>query len=505
MPQNDSEATLLVQYTESSATYSYAQLSLINNLTDQSQIEVRWDVDTVYSLADNQGVAFSVEDLSDNAQATIKTLVPDVQYTIDAEAKTITLNTGAIANAEVTVESGATYFYPNTVTISGSQNLQIRRATDITSQLVVFQPGSRLTAENLNLSSAQIFNALQELTAFGISAGGVVSGIDLTNSSITDLSDVNLTTNGLLSWNGTAVLSGADAGGLVPSTAGFSSLDNGKAVLYVNPNAGNDTAWQFVTYDDVRDGKTGTNKLSTKLSALDSSISALQNKTQNITQPTSPGPTVLANGATITAGGIGITSGNLTVSSGDVTVSSGDVTVSSGNLTVSSGDLTVNGQVRYEKFWLANNPTFSMNTTMITGTGTRSLFRSADMAAGSVSYIGSAEATSSLLTAEASSEACGFTAPRAMTIRVFLSGAEELQTAVPGGVVVHPFIDNVLAGNTLYMYRQHSFVGQRAITWVVTLAENEVFNLLVTRNTDSGWDAASFTHGSLYIEEIGGI
>jgi len=341
MPQNDSEATLLVQYTESSATYSYAQLSLINNLTDQSQIEVRWDVDTVYSLADNQGVAFSVEDLSDNAQATIKTLVPDVQYTIDAEAKTITLNTGSIANAEVTVESGTTYFYPNTVTISGSQNLQIRRATDITSQLVVFQPGSRLTAENLNLSSAQLFNALQELTAFGVSAGGIVSGVDLTNSSITDLSDVTLNTNGILSWNGSVVTAGADAGSLVPSTAGFSPTDDGKAVLYVNPNTGNDTAWEFVTYDDVRDGKAGTNKLSTKLSTLDSSISTLQNKTQNITQPTNPGPTVLANGATITAGGIGITSGDLTVSSGDVTVSSGGLEVTTGDIDILSGELNI--------------------------------------------------------------------------------------------------------------------------------------------------------------------
>ena len=330
MPQNDSEATLLVQYTESSATYSYAQLSLISALPDQSQIEVRWDVDIVYEAAGNSGVAYTVENLSESAQATIKTLVAGTQYTINTENNTITLEIAEIADQPVTTESGVTYYYPSTVTISGSQNLQIRRATDITTQLVTFQPGSRLTAENLNLSSAQLFNALQELTVFGISEGGIVTGLDLGNSSITELSDVNLATTGLLQWNGNMVLAGGDAGNLVPSTAALDNIppnfaDVGKAVLFGTPTEGTDIHWEFITYDDVRDNKTGTNKLSTRLNSMTTDITNLQNKTGNITEPIIGGPSVLAQGATITDGGLTVTSGDVALTSGDVVIQSASV------------------------------------------------------------------------------------------------------------------------------------------------------------------------------------
>lgn len=321
MPQNETEATLLVQYNDVASTYSYAQLSLLSVLPDASQVEVRWDVDTVEN---NAGAVFDVESLSANVQATIKTLVLDTHYTIDVDTKEITLLPANITGGTVTVEGGVEYIYP-TFALSPSQNLQIRRATDITDQVVTFQPGSRLTSDNLNLANGQLFNALQELTVFGISSGGVVSSIDLTNSEINDLGNVNLGANGLLSWDGANVTSGGDAGNLLPSTSGLDNAfptfaDVGKVPMYGQVASGDDVFWEFVTFDDVRDGKTGTNTLTSRLTSIENRIGVVEGDTQDLSAPSTGNSTF---------------SGNLTVTS-DL-----DVT---GALEV-TGDLTVTGDI----------------------------------------------------------------------------------------------------------------------------------------------------------------
>ena len=201
MPQFDSDPVLEVQYNSATTgqEYDYSGLSLIDGLPDSAQIDVRWSVTYVYTASNNGGTQIPVVELTDSAQQSIYSLDPETQFSFDAESKTVTIDTAQVINQPV-VADAVTYYYPNAFAVTPAQNIALRRSTDITSQAVEFQPGSRLTAELLNTSTTQLFNAIQEITQFGTNSVAV-GATDLSSSSINDLGDVNLSLTGLAYWD----------------------------------------------------------------------------------------------------------------------------------------------------------------------------------------------------------------------------------------------------------------------------------------------------------------
>ena len=344
MPQN-SAPNLSIDFTAPNALhkYDYSQLSLLSALPDSSQLEVIWDVDYVYSGAGQTGTEFFVEDLPVAIQTALKTLVLGTHYTITAESNYITIHPAAIQDQSVDTLNG-TFYYPSTFTINGSQSLSIRRSTDITTPVVEFQPGSRLTAENLNLSSGQLFNALQEVLAFGTgNISGTISNLDLSQNNINDLGNVNLGAEAIAYWNGSSLVSGSDVGLLVPDNT--TATTDGKVLMssYVEgapvpdppvPSIG----WENITYAEVFSTKVGGSTLQTKLGNIDGSITTLNNKTTDLSYAASV--TTIAN--------------DLSVPSGDVTIQGASVydyishepyfwQLANG---VSSSQITENGGIR---------------------------------------------------------------------------------------------------------------------------------------------------------------
>lgn len=492
MPQFDSEPTLTIRYTSSSGTneYSFDGLTLISALTDASQVEVRWDVDVVYSGPSETGTSFGVDTLSSTIAEKIKTLVLDTHYTVNAETNEITLIPGAIADQPIVTASG-TFYYPSSVTISSSQYLELRRSTDVTSKVVTFQPGSRLTAENLNLSTSQLFNAIQELTAFGVGSAGTVTDVDLSNNSINDLGDVTIDTGftGLLQWNHLTqqVESGASVGGLVPAE-GNSSTDGMALVssfIFGGINSSPSYDWEWLTFDEVKSDKAGTSSLTDELNSITNSITPIATRTSGLSRPASPGPTTVNDG-------IIVPSGNIVATAGDVVATAGDVVIQ---------NESVYDSLTRQKTWLASDPSWGMLTTEITGTGYRSLFYSSDFNAGSISYIGSL--ASSIEEVGGNS---GLVVPRAMTVKIQLSGAQYSANSTtdppPLGVYVTPHVNGSAYGTSLYCYRGDSNnIKQSSTTWVISLSANDKLDLRVFKNP-SFTSASAFTYGSLFIEEL---
>jgi hypothetical protein len=450
MPQNETEATLLVQYDNTaSEPYSYSQLSLLSVLPDASQIEVRWDVDTVYNQSGS--VAYSVEDLSDDAQATIKTLIQGTHYTIFPDSDTIEIDEAAIEGSSVTVDSGQTYYYPSTFTLSTSQNLQIRRATDITNQVVTFQPGSRLTSNNLNLANGQLFNALQELTVFGISSGGIVSGIDLSNSEIQELSNVNLpaTPTGILSWDGSTVEVGTATGDFLPElpTSNFPTDFTGQ-VATISWNASSyDTDWNWLTFEDVKEDSTGATSLQSSLNGLSTRIGDVEGDTQDLSAPST---------------------GNSSFS---------------GNLTV-SGDLTVTGDIiRSAPYFIQMN--LADTTSDITGGGTRDAGNVNDFPSQSINGTGVADLDTSTGI---------WTAPRDMTIEATFAGHITTDDPSPADGEVDLLVRGLITinkngasqGTQALLYRRIGFDFPQPVVYgrqstIFTVSANDVVTLEFSR------------------------
>ena len=318
MPQN-SAPNLSIDFTAPNALhkYDYSQLSLLSALPDSSQLEVIWDVDYVYSGAGQTGTEFFVEDLPIAIQTALKTFVLGTHYTITAESNYITIDPAAIQNQSVDTING-TFYYPSTFTINGSQSLSIRRSTDITTPVVEFQPGSRLTAENLNLSSGQLFNALQEVLAFGTGTiSGTISNLDLSQNNINDLGNVNLGAEAIAYWNGSSLVSGSDVGLLVPDNT--TETTNNKVLMSsyveggINPSTSID--WENITYAEVFSAKVGGTTLQTKLGTIDGSITTLNNKTTDLSYAASV--TTITNDLTV--------NNNVSVTSGDVTIQGASV------------------------------------------------------------------------------------------------------------------------------------------------------------------------------------
>lgn len=244
MPQFTSTPTLEVFYSDDvqgTYTYSYNSLPMLSALTDESQLQIIWRCAVVI---DSNLNTISVASFSDAEQEILQTLSPSM-YTINATNKTVTLIPGNIQGSNV-VLNGAVYTY-SSFSVTSATPLFIRRSTDVTGRAITFQPGSRLTSGILNAANSQVFNAIQELAAFGAGGGGgAVGNVDLSSNTINELSDVDLTSNGVLSWDGSEVTSGS-SGSLVPpdSTAQVGM------VLVKETGIIGDIGWGFIQWPNV--------------------------------------------------------------------------------------------------------------------------------------------------------------------------------------------------------------------------------------------------------------
>ena len=292
MPQFTSTPMLEVFYSDSAQgtyTYSYNSLPMLSVLTDESQLQIIWRCSVVI---DSNLNTISVASFSEAEQELIQTLSPSM-YTVNATDKTVALIPGNIQGGDVVV-NGAVYTYSD-FDISSATPLFVRRSTDITSRAVNFQPGSRLTSEILNTANSQVFNSLQELAAFGSGGGGgAVGEVDISSNSINQLSNVDLTSNGVLSWDGFEVTSGSAAGSLVPPD---STAQTGM-VLVKESAINGDIGWRFVQWPNVYNVPSGQpNRIS-----LAQQISNMSSDIQSNTSRSQDNKTDIAYSAYVTIG-----------------------------------------------------------------------------------------------------------------------------------------------------------------------------------------------------------
>ena len=260
------------------AAIDYSSMPINPALPDASQLQVRWNVTTVYQGARQgdvpPGTAVTVSTLSQTLQDEIQTLL-STMYTVDAVAKTVTVNAASTIEDQITFGN---YYFPSAFNVGSSQPIVIRRDTNVTNASVVFSPGSRLTSELLNTSDAQMLNAIQEIVAFGdgnSSGGGSGGTIDLDTYSIFDLGDVSASSgSGLLSYDtGTGLVTTGGAGSLVPAGGGTHEY------LRKSSNIDGVVEWYDLSVD--------INGINTDIASNSSAITTLQDKTQNQTATTS--------------------------------------------------------------------------------------------------------------------------------------------------------------------------------------------------------------------------
>ena len=254
------------------AAIDYSSMPLNPALPDASQLQVRWNVTTVYqgNSQSSGGTPVTVSTLSQTLQDEIQTLLITM-YTVDAGAKTVTINAASTIEDQITFGN---YYFPSAFNVGSSQPIVIRRDTNVTNANVVFSPGSRLTSELLNTSDAQMLNAIQEIVAFGDgnSSGGSEGTIDLGTYSIFDLGDVSPASGtGLLSYDtGTGLVTTGGAGSLVPAGG-----PEGREYLRKAGSGDGDVEWYDLTLD--------INAINTDIASNALNITTLQDKTQHQT------------------------------------------------------------------------------------------------------------------------------------------------------------------------------------------------------------------------------
>jgi len=203
--------TLEVVYTSVSASYSYATLTLSDNLPDASQLQVHLDVQTV--IRDSDGAELSVaSNFSAEAQRLIRVL-PEDSYTVDSTGQqidSVTIPTGAATPV-------AGYTYTADLTVDATTPLAVQRSTDVTTAIVEFQPGSRLTSTQLEAQKEQEINALQELTEALVTLDAGTAGPEGPQGDAATL-DVGTTTTGAPGTDAAVVNSGTTAAAIFDIT-----------------------------------------------------------------------------------------------------------------------------------------------------------------------------------------------------------------------------------------------------------------------------------------------
>ena len=284
MPGKLNLPTLEQVYTtrDQADTYSYTQIDLIDSLPHANQIQVRWLISTV----DLNGQPVVVSTLSPSEQEQIYVIGSEF-LTFNVQSKSVTVDP-AVSEGNVTVitdeGTSVSYTRPSIDAINAAQPLSIRRAMDISEAVIDFQPGSRLTSDQLNESVSQLLFSAQELTKFGAVA---TSGeVDLSSKSINELgdTDINLTNLG-------ALLVVSPTGKISDSTSAGTN-----EVLSVNGQTG----VVVVDTDDVAEPPGATNKWFTdaRVSTALNSIGASALQDVDVTGITE-GQTVVHDGSNL--------------------------------------------------------------------------------------------------------------------------------------------------------------------------------------------------------------
>ena len=438
--------------------FIYSAIPLLDSIDDASQLEIYWNVKYVKRVDDS--VKIDVDTLAADVRAQLR-LLDGSLWQVDNDTKELFI-TSDLVNREVTA-GGVAYMYGpdaglgiDAPAVADNQYIEIRRATSLDNRLVTFQPGTRLTSANLNISNEQMFNALQEITKYGIFAigGSETAGKpDISENSITELRDVaTFTSAGFLQWNGTEVISlPLSTGNFVPVTN--TGAAEGEALVVTNTSSLGGYSWERLIAADI-------NRRSGNSENLDSYLSTQSGLVQGIDSRTG-------------------------------TLESNIVTLEAEIDTIETREQT----------WLASPPLTSIETTAISGAGYRSLFDPTDLT-NTITYSGT---LASIIDTTAND--AGLVADRDLTLRVTLSGAANppANTSSSTGVYVWPHIDGTQAGNALYSYRDSpDQLSQSHMTWVLTLLAGEKLDLRVFKNQDST-DNSFLTYASLFIEELNSV
>lgn len=196
-------------------TFSYATIATSDDYPIINQIIVRWELQTVSTPG---GDPVQTTELTASVREQIFRLDPSY-LTFSEGASTVTVDGAAVSGATVTVnnEAGGTddYVYPAFTLINTLSPVKVRRDTDVTTPIIDFQPGSRLSSGQLNASTQQLLFAAQEQSIFGTSAK--TSSVDLGSESINNLGDVNINsgnTGALLVVGPDGVITDSTTGGV---------------------------------------------------------------------------------------------------------------------------------------------------------------------------------------------------------------------------------------------------------------------------------------------------
>lgn len=213
---------------DESDTYSYSTLTLSDDLSDSSQLTLRWEVAQVELPDQIQETFIQVSDLSATVREQLWVVDPQY-YTVNDGANTITILPALDELRITTTDADGTvqdYVLPELSFVSAASPIKIRRSIDITSAVVDFQAGGRLTSEQLNAAVQQLLYATQELLSFG--PGPASDTPDLSTLSINQLGDV------AINFENDGALLIIEPDGVIRETT---SVDFG-AVLSVNGNTG---------------------------------------------------------------------------------------------------------------------------------------------------------------------------------------------------------------------------------------------------------------------------
>ncbi len=236
--------SLEVVYTSPPAgnTFSYATVETSDAFPEESQMIVRWEVVTVETPA---GDPIQTGDLTASIREQIYQIDP-AYLTFVPAASSVTVDGVALSGATVTVNNGdgstTDYVYPDFTLINTVNPVKVRRSVNVSSPIVDFQQGSRLTSGQLNAGIQQLLFASQEQSVFGTSSD--LSSVDLGSESINNLGDVNINLT-----NGGALLTIGQDGVITDSTTGGVN-----EVLSVNGDTGN----VVLNYADVGADPAGT-------------------------------------------------------------------------------------------------------------------------------------------------------------------------------------------------------------------------------------------------------
>ena len=208
-------------------SYSYATITLAQTLADVAQLQVRWELATV---TDSLGNPVNTGDLAASERAQIY-ILDESYYTVHTGALAVTVDAALLSQSDVTVTDSqgqvAVYTRPDFTVINATNPFKLRRSIDVSSAVVDFQAGGRLTAGQLNAAVEQLLYSTQELSEYG-TEGSAGADVDLSGESINALGDVNINTG-----NTGAIIVVGPNGVITDSTTGGTN-----AVLSVNGATG---------------------------------------------------------------------------------------------------------------------------------------------------------------------------------------------------------------------------------------------------------------------------